>query len=87
MFHVSYLWNASLVFSAFKAVAETTGWSRGGVGESENFIRSGALRFLVKELLFCTVEGFFALEHELTLARLNKFVGFLLLLLVNALLE
>jgi uncharacterized membrane protein len=24
-----------LVFSAFKAVAETTGWSRGGVSESE----------------------------------------------------
>ncbi len=35
MLHFSYLSITVLAFSAFKAVAETTVWSRGGVSESK----------------------------------------------------
>jgi hypothetical protein len=55
MLHVSCLGMPLLVSSAFKAAAETTSWSRGGVSESEtiNF-------FVMKEgwfIAFCL--GFF----------------------------
>ena len=45
-----------LVFSAFKAVAETTGWSRGGVSESETvnfFVMKEGVVFRLLSWVFC----------------------------------